>query len=270
MTKSLVRLPAQDPPPESPEFSANAAKVLRAAQSIQKDRGDSFISQDHLILALFSEPTVASAFKEAGATEAKVKDAINTIRGSKHIDSKQAEEGFEALSKYAIDLTSLASEGKLDPVIGRDAEIRRCIRVLSRRTKNNPVLIGEPGVGKSAIVEGLAQRIINRDVPAGLLGRLFSLDIGALQAGASYKGQFEERVKDVLNEVEKAEATQPIILFIDELHLIMAGQGSGQNSVDMANLLKPMLARGKLRCIGATTLAEYTKCKSFPLFHSKF
>lgn len=186
LQRLLVRLPSQEPPPDDPSLSSQTAKVLRQAQTIMKDRSDSFISQDALILALVqADASVAGAFKECGIDEAKLKQAINDIRGSKHVDSKQAEAGYEALSKYAVDLTQLAEEGKLDPVIGRDNEIRRCIRVLSRRTKNNPVLIGEPGVGKSAIAEGLASRIVNRDVPANLLARLFSLDMGALMAGAS-------------------------------------------------------------------------------------
>jgi ATP-dependent Clp protease ATP-binding subunit ClpA len=160
----------------------------------------------------------------------------------------------------AIDVTALAEQGKLDPVIGRDDIIRRCIRVLCRRTKSNPVLIGEPGVGKTAVVEGLAQRIVDRDVPVSLIGRLYSLDMGALMAGAKYKGEYEERIKAVLNEIEKAgDEGTPIILFIDEMHLIMAGQGAEGGGMDAANLLKPLLARGKLRCIGATTLAEYRK-----------
>lgn len=252
--------------------------MLRQAQTIMKDRSDSFISQDALILALVqADNAVANAFKESGIDESKLKEAINDVRGSKHVDSKQAEQGYEALAKYAVDLTQLAEEGKLDPVIGRDNEIRRVIRVLSRRTKNNPVLIGEPGVGKSALAEGvlclssllqrrlrtfsdslhvifpgLALRIVNRDVPANLLCRLFSLDMGALMAGASYKGEYEQRVKDVLNEVEKSEGQ--IIMFIDEMHLIMAGKGD--SGMQASELFKPMLARGKLRCIGATTLGK--------------
>ena len=165
--------------------------------------------------------------------------------------------GYDALNKYCSDLTALAAEGKLDPVIGRDNEIRRVVRVLSRRTKNNAVLIGSPGVGKTAVVEGLAQRVIDRDVPPNLLGKIFSLDMGALMAGAKYKGEYEERVKSVLAEIEKmTNDGTPCILFIDEMHLMMAGKG-GDSGMDAANLLKPMLARGKLRCIGATTLNEY-------------
>ena len=214
---------------------------------------DSYIAQDHLLLALIKDSTVLSALKEASLTENTLKTAIQQTRGDRRVDSKQAEQGFDALQKYAVDLTGLAEEGKIDPVIGRDNEIRRVIRILCRRyvlpitilliriytddlffrTKNNPVLIGEPGVGKTAIAEGLAQRIVKRDVPASLLCRLYSLDMGALMAGAKYKGEYEERVKAVLNEVEKAAEDGPgVILFIDELHLIMAGSGSESAGMD--------------------------------------
>jgi len=239
---------------------------------------DSYLAQDHLLLALIKDPSIASVIKEAGLTEPVLRTTIQQVRGDRHIESRSAEEGFDALQKYAIDMTALAQEGKIDPVIGRDDEIRRVIRILcrrcrsflgriiaisihySRRTKNNPVLIGEPGVGKTSIAEGLAQRIVNRDVPASLIGRLFSLDMGALMAGAKYKGEYEERVKSVLHEVEKAsDEGTPIILFIDELHLIMAGRGAEGGGMDAANLFKPLLARGKLHCIGATTLSEYKK-----------
>ncbi|KZS89996.1 P-loop containing nucleoside triphosphate hydrolase protein [Sistotremastrum niveocremeum HHB9708] len=258
--RTVVRLPTQDPPPEDTSLSSASLKVLREAQSIQKNMHDSYIAQDHLLLALFKDPAVAAILKEANLREGTLKTAIEQIRGNRRVESKNAEEGFDALTKYAVDLTALAEEGKLDPVIGRDNEIRRVIRILCRRTKNNPALIGPPGVGKTAIAEGLAQRIINRDVPASLIGRLFSLDMGALMAGAKYKGEYEERVKAVLTEIEKkAEEGAGIILFIDEMHLIMAGAGSESSGMDAANLLKPALARGKLRCIGATTLEEYRK-----------
>ena len=238
---------------------------------------DSYLAQDHLLLALIKDPSITAVIKEAGLTEPVLRTAIQQVRGDKHIESRSAEEGFDALQKYAIDLTALAQEGKIDPVIGRDDEIRRVVRILCRRfvfpvvllslllivhhsTKNNPVLIGEPGVGKTSIAEGLAQRIVNRDVPASLIGRLFSLDMGALMAGAKYKGEYEERVKSVLHEVEKAsDDGTPVILFIDELHLIMAGRGAEGGGMDAANLFKPLLARGKLHCIGATTLSEYRK-----------
>jgi ATP-dependent Clp protease ATP-binding subunit ClpA len=241
-------------------MSASALKVLREAQSLQKTMHDSYIAQDHILLALLKDPSISSVIKDTGLTEAALKTAIEQTRGNRRVESKNAEAGFDALQKYAVDLTALAEEGKIDPVIGRDNEIRRIIRILCRRTKNNPVLIGEPGVGKTSIAEGLAQRIVNRDVPASLIGRLFSLDMGALMAGAKYKGEYEERIKSVLNEVEKSsEDGQSIILFVDELHLIMAGRGAEGGGMDAGNLFKPLLARGKLRCIGATTLSEYRK-----------
>lgn len=260
LQKIIIRLPSQSPPPEEVSFTGTTLKVLREAIELQKTMHDSYVAQDHLLLALIKDSTIQSVLKEAGLTEAVVKTAVQQIRGNRRIESRNAEAGFEALQKYAIDLTALAEEGKIDPVIGRDNEIRRVIRILCRRTKNNPVLIGEPGVGKTSIVEGLAQRIVNRDVPASLFGRIFSLDMGALMAGAKYKGEYEERIKSVLNEVEKsAEQGNQVILFIDELHLIMAGRGSEGGGMDAGNLFKPLLARGKLRCIGATTLAEYRK-----------
>ncbi|GAA5851798.1 hypothetical protein JCM5353_006879 [Sporobolomyces roseus] len=256
LSKFIVRLPAQDPAPDDVSLSPATAKVLREAEKIMKDKNDSFVAQDHLILALCQDNSIASILKEAGVTPEQVKSAAQQLRGGKKVDSRGSEEGFDALRKYARDLTAEAESGKLDPVIGRDSEIRRCIRILSRRTKNNPVLIGEPGVGKTAVAEGLAQRIVARDVPPNLLGRLWSLDMGALTAGASYKGQFEERLKSVLEECEKAGEDGPgVILFIDELHTVMAGQGG--SGIGAGDLLKPALARGKLRTIGATTLNEY-------------
>ncbi|KAJ3937812.1 MAG: P-loop containing nucleoside triphosphate hydrolase protein [Lentinula lateritia] len=259
LQKTIVRLPSQSPPPDDTTLSSASLKVLREAQSIQKTMHDSYIAQDHILLALLKDSTISSILKEASLTEATLKTAIEQTRGNRRVESKTAEEGFDALNKYAIDLTSLAEAGKIDPVIGRDNEIRRTIRILCRRTKNNPVLIGEPGVGKTSIAEGLAQRIVKRDVPASLFCRLYSLDMGALMAGAKYKGEYEERIKAVLNEVEKAaeDGGPGVILFIDELHLIMAGRGASGGGMDAANLFKPLLARGKLRCIGATTLAEY-------------
>lgn len=260
LLKTIVRIPSQSPPPEEISMSASALKVLREAQSLQKTMHDSYIAQDHVLLALLKDPSISSVIKDADLTEAALKTAIEQTRGNRRVESKNAEAGFDALQKYAVDLTALAEEGKIDPVIGRDNEIRRIIRILCRRTKNNPVLIGEPGVGKTSIAEGLAQRIVNRDVPASLIGRLFSLDMGALMAGAKYKGEYEERIKSVLSEVEKSsEAGESIILFVDELHLIMAGRGAEGGGMDAGNLFKPLLARGKLRCIGATTLSEYRK-----------
>ncbi|GAA5892171.1 hypothetical protein JCM6882_005715 [Rhodosporidiobolus microsporus] len=257
LAKFIVRLPSQEPPPDDVGLSPAAAKVLREAEKLMKDKNDSFIAQDHLIVACAQDPAVADILKEAGVTPEAIKNAANAVRGGKQVNSKSAEEGFEALSKYAQNLTALAEQGKLDPVIGRDTEIRRCVRILSRRTKNNPVLIGEPGVGKTAIAEGLAQRIVARDVPPNLLGQLWSLDMGSLMAGASYKGQYEERIKSVIDECEKSENN--VILFIDEVHLLMAGQGSSGGGMDAANLLKPSMARGKIRVIAATTLNEYRK-----------
>ncbi|KAL4243467.1 ClpA/ClpB family protein [Abortiporus biennis] len=260
LQKIIVRLPAQSPPPDDVSLSSASLKVLREAQNLQKTMHDSYIAQDHLLAALIKDPSITPVLKEAGLTEAALKTAIDQLRGNRRVESKNAEQGFDALNKYAVDLTAQAEAGKIDPVIGRDNEIRRVIRILCRRTKNNPVLIGEPGVGKTSIAEGLAQRIVNRDVPASLIGRLYSLDMGALMAGAKYKGEYEERIKSVLNEIEKAaEEGHGIILFIDELHLIMAGRGAEGGGMDAANLFKPLLARGKLRCIGATTLAEYRK-----------
>ncbi|KAF7306920.1 hypothetical protein MIND_00484500 [Mycena indigotica] len=257
--KAIVRLPTQSPPPEDVSMSSQVLKILREAQSIQKATRDSYIASDTLVLALLRDPGIAEIIKEAGLTEAAIKTAVEQIRGNRRVESRTAEQGFDALQKYAIDLTALAEEGKIDPVIGRDNEIRRVIRILCRRTKNNAVLIGEPGTGKTTIAEGLAQRIVNRDVPASLLCRLFSLDVGALMAGAKYKGEYEERIKSVLNEVEQAgnDGGPGVLLFVDEMHLLMAGRGSEGGGMDAGNLFKPLLARGKLRCIGATTLAEY-------------
>lgn len=266
--KALVKLPSQDPPPDDVNLSPQAMKVLRAAVDLQKKSKDSFMGINHLFAALLQDPSVSAAFKESGATIPAIEEAITKVVGNRKVDSKSAEETFEALSKYAINLTEMAEQGKLDPVIGRDDEIRRVIRVLSRRTKNNPVLVGDPGVGKTAIVEGLAQRIVRKDVPANLQARLFSLDMGALIAGAKYRGEFEERLKAVLKEVKDAEGG--IILFIDEIHLVL-GAGKTDGAMDAANLLKPMLARGELRCIGATTLDEYRKyVEKDPAFERRF
>ncbi|KAN0124757.1 P-loop containing nucleoside triphosphate hydrolase protein [Russula decolorans] len=261
LQRIIIRLPAQSPPPDDVSLASETTRVLREAHNLQKTMHDSYIAQDHILTALIKAPFMAPVLKEVSVTEAALITAIEQIRGNRRIENRSAEQGFDALSKYAVDLTALAEEGKIDPVIGRDNEIRRVIRILCRRTKNNPVLIGEPGVGKTSIAEGLAQRIVNRDVPASLVCRVFSLDMGALMAGAKYKGEYEERIKSVLNEVEKSagDGGTGVILFIDELHLIMAGRGSEGGGMDAANLFKPLLARGKLRCIGATTLAEYRK-----------
>ncbi|KAI9721291.1 MAG: Heat shock protein hsp98 [Candelaria pacifica] len=261
MKKALVRLPSQDPPPEHVSISPQFSKALRSANGLQKTQKDSFIAVDHLILALAQDSSIQRALADANVPNTKlIENAIQQIRGTKRVDSKtaDAEEENENLKKFTIDMTSLAREGKIDPVIGREDEIRRVIRILSRRTKNNPVLIGDPGVGKTTVVEGLASRIINADVPANLAAcKLLSLDVGALVAGSKFRGEFEERMKGVLKEIE--ESKDMIVLFVDEMHLLMGAGGTGEGGMDAANLLKPMLARGQLHCIGATTLAEYRK-----------
>jgi ATP-dependent Clp protease ATP-binding subunit ClpB len=235
------------------------ARVFDAAEKIAEKAGDKFVTVERLLLALAIEPSseVARVLQEAGVNPTTLNQAINDIRKGRTADSASAEQSYDALKRYARDLTALAAEGKIDPVIGRDEEIRRTIQVLSRRTKNNPVLIGEPGVGKTAIAEGLAQRIIKGDVPESLKDKkLLALDMGALIAGAKFRGEFEERLKAVLNEVQ-AEGGR-IILFIDELHTIV-GAGKAEGAMDAGNLLKPALARGELHCVGATTLDEYRK-----------
>ncbi len=239
-------------------ISGRLQKVSVIAEDEAKKLKDDYISVEHLLLAIIEEGGPASrALKTLGATRDRVMQSLVQVRGHQRVTSTNPEATYEALDRYGRDLTKMASTGKLDPVIGRDDEIRRVIQVLSRRTKNNPVLIGEPGVGKTAIVEGLAQRIIRGDVPEGLKNkRIVALDMGALVAGAKYRGEFEERLKAVLNEIQKSEGE--IILFIDEMHTIV-GAGAAEGAVDASNLLKPMLARGELHCIGATTLDEYRK-----------
>jgi len=243
---------------ESVYLGKSLDTLLDRAEDYRKGYGDDFISIEHLILGFAKDDRLGrSLFQEFGLNEEKLKKTIEAIRGSQKVSDQNPEGKYQSLEKYGRELTQLAREGKLDPVIGRDEEIRRTIQILSRRTKNNPVLIGEPGVGKTAIVEGLAQRIINRDVPESLRDRqLVSLDMGALIAGAKYRGEFEERLKAVLKEV--TESSGNIILFIDEIHTVV-GAGATQGAMDAGNLLKPMLARGELRCIGATTLDEYRK-----------
>ncbi|KAK4899761.1 Heat shock protein hsp98 [Elasticomyces elasticus] len=261
LKKALVRLPSQDPPPEQVSVSPSFTKILRAANDLSKTQKDSFIAVDHLIQCLVQDATITKCLAEANVPNTKLIDtAIQQIRGTKRVDSKtaDAEQENENLKKFSIDMTAMAREGKMDPVIGREEEIRRVIRILSRRTKNNPVLIGEPGVGKTTVVEGLAQRIVNADVPSGLAAcKLLSLDVGSLVAGSKYRGEFEERMKGVLKEIE--DSKEMIVLFVDEIHLLMGAGSSGEGGMDAANLLKPMLARGQLHCIGATTLAEYRK-----------
>ena len=227
--------------------------LLERAEKEAKRLKDDYISVEHVVLAATGE----KVFRDLGLTEQRIMQTLQTIRGGQRVTTQNPEATYESLEKYGSDLTKLAAQGKLDPVIGRDEEIRRVVQVLSRRTKNNPVLIGEPGVGKTAIVEGLARRIVRGDVPEGLKNkRIVSLDMGALVAGAKFRGEFEERLKAVLKEVQSAEGN--IILFIDELHTVV-GAGKAEGSMDAGNLLKPMLARGELHCIGATTLDEYRK-----------
>ncbi|WP_121965104.1 ATP-dependent chaperone ClpB [Myroides sp. N17-2] len=239
-------------------LSREAGTAITEAQAIATKMKDEYVSIEHLILAIFkSKSKVAQILKDQGVTEKQLEAAINEIRNGARVTSASAEETYNSLNKYANNLTKLANEGKLDPVIGRDEEIRRVLQILSRRTKNNPMLIGEPGVGKTAIAEGLAHRIVQQDVPDNLKDKqIFSLDMGALIAGAKYKGEFEERLKSVVKEVTSAEGN--IILFIDEIHTLV-GAGGGEGAMDAANILKPALARGELRSIGATTLDEYQK-----------
>ena len=241
-----------------PYFSNAAGQVLQRAQDTAQKMGDEFVSVEPMLLALLSVNSTASRImKDAGITEKALQQAIAELRQGQKVQSMSGDENFQALSKYAKNLVDDARKGKLDPVIGRDDEIRRVLQILSRRTKNNPILIGEPGTGKTAIVEGLAQRIVRGDVPENLKNKqLYSLDMGALLAGAKYKGEFEERLKGVVKEVTQAEGE--IILFIDEIHTLV-GAGGGEGAMDAANILKPALARGELRAIGATTLNEYQK-----------
>jgi ATP-dependent Clp protease ATP-binding subunit ClpB len=240
------------------QIDPGLGRIVADAESWTKQRGDSFISVDAMLVAICGgKSTAAKLLGTAGVQKKQLESVIDEQRIARTIDSDVSDEMMESLSKYATDLTALAMQGKLDPVIGRDEEVRRTIQILARRTKNNPVLIGAPGVGKTAIAEGLAQRIVQGDVPEALSGKsLLSLDMGALVAGAKYRGEFEERLKAVLDEIDAAEGN--IIVFIDEMHQLV-GAGKTDGAMDASNLLKPALARGKLHCIGATTLDEYRK-----------
>ncbi|MBQ7624948.1 MAG: AAA family ATPase, partial [Clostridia bacterium] len=238
-------------------ISQELDSVLNSAEKKSEEMRDDYISVEHILLALLKSPSVSPVISPFGITEARFLDALREIRGNARVTSDNPEANYDVLKKYGQDLVELAKAKKLDPVIGRDNEIRNVIRILSRKTKNNPCLIGEPGVGKTAIAEGLAQRIVKGDVPETLRDRrIFSLDMGALVAGAKFRGEFEERLKAVLNEIKNSQGQ--IILFIDELHTIV-GAGKTDGAMDAGNLLKPMLARGELHCIGATTLNEYRK-----------
>ncbi|MFK7702116.1 ATP-dependent chaperone ClpB [Pseudomonas caspiana] len=256
LSKELDQLPKIQNPTGDVNMSQDLARLLNQADRLAQQKGDQFISSELVLLAAMDENSkLGKLLLGQGVSKKALENAISNLRGGSAVNDPNVEESRQALDKYTVDLTKRAEEGKLDPVIGRDDEIRRTIQVLQRRTKNNPVLIGEPGVGKTAIAEGLAQRIINGEVPDGLKGkRLLSLDMGALIAGAKFRGEFEERLKSLLNELSKQDGQ--IILFIDELHT-MVGAGKGEGSMDAGNMLKPALARGELHCVGATTLNEY-------------
>jgi ATP-dependent Clp protease ATP-binding subunit ClpB len=253
----LLKKPSQQPAPMEANFSSTLSQLIQRATKAAKANGDALVALDHLIMALYDDRETKDALAGGGLTKKLAQTAVDELRSGRKVTSASAEEQYEALEKYGIDLVKEAEEGRLDPVIGRDEEIRRLVQILSRRTKNNPVLVGEPGTGKTSIVEGLARRIVEGDVPESLKGcHLRTLDMGALVAGAKYRGEFEERLRAVLDEVKRAEGH--MVLFVDEIHLVL-GAGKSDGAMDAANLLKPMLAKGQLRMIGATTLEEYRK-----------
>ena len=255
--RDILKKPTQSPPPNEASIGTSLQKVIQRAMSAAKANGDSLVALDHLLVAIYDDKNTKDTLEAAGLSKKMAVKATEEIRGGRKVTTASAEETYEALEKYGVDLVKAADEGKLDPVIGRDEEIRRIIQILCRRTKNNPCLTGEPGVGKTAVVEGLAKRILDGDVPLTLKDvALRTLDMGALVAGAKYRGEFEERLRAVLDECKKANGK--IILFVDEVHLVL-GAGKSDGAMDAANLLKPMLARGELRMIGATTLEEYRK-----------
>ena len=243
----------------NPQFNRDALNALTAAEELAGELGDEYVSAEILLIGIATgQSDAAKSLQDAGATPEALKGALTSVRGNRKVTTEDPEEQYQALEKYATDLTARAREGKIDPVIGRDQEIRRVVQVLSRRTKNNPVLIGEPGVGKTAIVEGLARRIVAGDVPESLKGKtLMSLDLGSMVAGAKYRGEFEERLKAVLDEIKESDGQ--IVTFIDEIHTIVGAGATGDGSMDAGNMIKPMLARGELRLVGATTLDEYRK-----------
>ncbi|HSO69776.1 MAG TPA: Clp protease N-terminal domain-containing protein, partial [Arachnia sp.] len=257
-TAAIAKMPSTSGSSVSqPALSGPFARVLASAETLADSLGDDFVATEHLLIGLAMVASDAKTILDrAGVTTDALKAKFAEMRGGKRVTSAESEGGESALDKYSIDLTERARSGKLDPVIGRDSEIRRVVQVLARRTKNNPVLIGEPGVGKTAVVEGLAQRLVAGDVPDSLKGRrLVSLDLASMVAGAKYRGEFEERLKAVLSEIREAEGQ--IVTFIDELHTVVGAGASGEGAMDAGNMLKPMLARGELRMIGATTLDEY-------------